>query len=267
MTDDSNTSKSVDGATAKPACDLIDFRNYNFGTGKHLTPDDGMCVMEAVAYVAGEPHTDRPKCASPVISAFLRFWNDSITDDDNRRDLLGPFVYRMVGTAASREIESQRSWMAFDWLVRNCLPSFMELTPMTPIAKKLRDLPELTTNTLHVAEPVTERAYNAAWNARGSAAAGNATGNAAGNAAASTAYNAATYDTALHTVAYAAHVAALHAASTAANNDVALEPTVKTLQQSACGLVDRMIKLSEKNELVQMPDTALVQATNELRRH
>jgi hypothetical protein len=33
---------------------------------------EAMCVMEAVAFVAGEPWSDYPECACPVISAFLR---------------------------------------------------------------------------------------------------------------------------------------------------------------------------------------------------
>jgi len=31
-----------------------------------------MCVMEAISYIAGEPRSDEPACACPVISAFLR---------------------------------------------------------------------------------------------------------------------------------------------------------------------------------------------------
>ncbi len=43
--------------------------------GSHATPEDGMCILEAVAWVAGEEHSDRPKCASRVVSAFMRSWN------------------------------------------------------------------------------------------------------------------------------------------------------------------------------------------------
>jgi len=32
-------------------------------SGGHTGIDDGMCVMEAVAYVAGEPWSDAPSCA------------------------------------------------------------------------------------------------------------------------------------------------------------------------------------------------------------
>ena len=38
--------------------------------GSHRSFEEGMCLLEAVAWVAGETHSDRPKCASPVIAAF-----------------------------------------------------------------------------------------------------------------------------------------------------------------------------------------------------
>ena len=40
--------------------------------GKHDNPEDGMCLMEAVAYVAGESLTDHPECCCPVIAEFGR---------------------------------------------------------------------------------------------------------------------------------------------------------------------------------------------------
>jgi hypothetical protein len=53
--------------------------------------------MELVSMLAGEPFSDAPLCACPIIGAFLRAYNDAI-DDDRRQDL-----YRcaalVVGTA------------------------------------------------------------------------------------------------------------------------------------------------------------------------
>lgn len=68
------------------------------GRGSHSPPSNGMvsaCVMEATAYVSGEGWSDHPECVSPVIGAFLRSWNDSLTETD--RQLLKPRV-----TVASR---------------------------------------------------------------------------------------------------------------------------------------------------------------------
>ena len=67
-------------------------------------PDGQMCAMEAVAFVAGEPWSDHPQCASPVLGAFMRAWNDGLPDAE-RTALLLPLVPRLVGTRASAEIE------------------------------------------------------------------------------------------------------------------------------------------------------------------
>ena len=37
------------------------------GVGAHASPDEGCCIMEAVAWVSGAPWSDHPECASPVI--------------------------------------------------------------------------------------------------------------------------------------------------------------------------------------------------------
>ena len=61
-------------------------------------PEDGeFCIMEAVAFVAGEPWSDHPACASQVIGAFMRSWNDAL--DDEGRQKLKPYVRRLVGRA------------------------------------------------------------------------------------------------------------------------------------------------------------------------
>src|SRR6185312_3074701 len=65
--------------------------------GAHGNVKDGMCAMEAVAYVAREPWSDHPECACPVLSAFMRSWNDGLPDDE-RTSLLLPLIPRLVGT-------------------------------------------------------------------------------------------------------------------------------------------------------------------------
>ena len=84
--------------------------------------------MEAVAYVAGEAHSDHPLCACPVISEFLRSWNDDLSDGDRKR-LLGGFVFRLVGTKSTKKIEERRVNMALEWLIRVFIPDMLDLTP------------------------------------------------------------------------------------------------------------------------------------------
>jgi len=64
--------------------------------GAHVVPEDGMCAMEAVAWLAGEAHSDVPACASPVISAYVRHLNDSMPADQRQRLL--DFLPRIVGS-------------------------------------------------------------------------------------------------------------------------------------------------------------------------
>jgi hypothetical protein len=84
--------------------------------GSHEETDRAYCVMEAVAYIAGEPHSDHPKCASKVLTTFCMRWNDALPDED--RQILKPFVPRLVGTAGSAELERIRGYMAADWVSR-----------------------------------------------------------------------------------------------------------------------------------------------------
>ena len=138
--------------------------------GSH-TPNAHMCVMEAAAYIAGEKWSDAPKCVSPVITKFLVNWNDNLPDDATRTRLLAPLIPVVLGTRGSEESEMKRSWMAFDWLVRECGPAFMDLTEsLKPHAKALRDLgPIYDKATMDAAMPTLEAARKAS-DAAGAAA-------------------------------------------------------------------------------------------------
>ena len=51
--------------------------DYTLAYGTHANPDDGRCAMEWVSHLAGEPHSDQPKCVSPVLRAICIALNDS----------------------------------------------------------------------------------------------------------------------------------------------------------------------------------------------
>jgi hypothetical protein len=237
--------------------------------GAHSSWEEGACVMEAVAYVAGEPFSDHPKCASPVIAAFLRSWNDDL--DDETRQRLKPYIPRLVGTKGTKRQEEKRAWMATDWLARECAPAFLRLAGLTEHAEALEGLAALTTTKrAEKAQPTLAAAGDAAWAATRDAAlaaAGDAAWAAAGDAA-----RAATRDAALAAAGDAARAAAGDAAGAAARvatraaawaaagrssgaaaraaawaaADEALAPTVSMLQESTFDLLDRMIAVTEK---------------------
>jgi hypothetical protein len=64
---------------------------------------DTACVMSLVARLAGEGHTDRPRCASPLLGAFVIPVNDRMPDDARQR--LKPFALRIMGTRDGRDAE------------------------------------------------------------------------------------------------------------------------------------------------------------------
>ena len=57
--------------------------------GSHdVRPDgtpEGVCVMEAVAWVAGEEHSDHPKCACPLLTEIAINVNDSTTQEGRQK--------------------------------------------------------------------------------------------------------------------------------------------------------------------------------------
>jgi hypothetical protein len=92
---------------------LLYHQVLKLGRGAHSSPADGACVMELASMLAGEPFSDRPRCASPVITGFLRAYNDLL--DDGRRQDLRPYAAAVVGTRADRGTEVSRGRRCLEW--------------------------------------------------------------------------------------------------------------------------------------------------------
>ena len=137
----------------------------------HSTFESGHCATEVVAWLAGEGHTDAPKCASPVLRRFVIGLNDRW--DDTQRQKLAPLLPRMVGTAGDGKDE-RRSFLALDWLIRTYTPAFLDLAGLTAEAQELRQLRRIVDLVAaKEAGPVVRTANAkaaAAWDAAGAAA-------------------------------------------------------------------------------------------------
>ncbi len=185
-------------------------------SGGHRPDDARMCAMEAVAFISREPWSDHPQCASAVIGAFMRAWNDGLPDAE-RTSLLLPLIPRLVGTLGSGALEERRSLMAADWLVREHTPAWLRLAGLTAQADALANLPEITSmaqvpsirGPIEAARTDAAAARDAAWDA--------------------------------------ARAAAWDAAWDAARDAAwaKLKPTRDALQQSALRLIERMIDCPE----------------------
>jgi hypothetical protein len=111
--------------------------------GGHSGLAEGVCAMEAAAYIAGEPWSDHPECVCPVVAAFMRGWNDSLPDDE-RTALLLPLTPKTIGTRGSEKLAERRALMAADWLVRVNTPAWLRLAGLDTHADALSALPEIT---------------------------------------------------------------------------------------------------------------------------
>jgi len=225
---------------------------YRLSHGSHTDRADGLCAMEWVAYIAGEPHTDQPVCVSPVLRSFCIDLNDRW--DDDMRQRIRPYLARCIGTAEDGR-DTERGYMCLDWQVRTFLPAWLDLAGMTiesaairaldpivdlpsakragPVVRHARDEASAAWDAARAAAGAAawDAAWAAAWAAAG-AAAGDAAWAAAGAAAGDAAWAAA------RDAAWAAAWAAARAAAGAA-----LQPVVRELQESAFGLLDRMLPL------------------------
>ena len=115
---------------------LDNLEAVRLGRGAHDSFTNGAGVMEAVSYVAGEPFSDHPQCASPVLSALLRSWNDCLDDDARQR--LKPYVARLVGTAGSEHDEVLRREMLWEWVLSTLVPRWLETAGMHAEAEHVR---------------------------------------------------------------------------------------------------------------------------------
>jgi len=209
--------------------------------GAHKASEAGMCALEAVAWLAEEPHSDSPQCACPVIASFVRRLNDIMTNGE-RKELV-PLLQGIIGTKGSSELERKRGFACADWAVRVILPMRLDhyaqtegLESLAEHAAALRDLPKVVDrDTALAAKMLAVRvrdaayvAYNAADAAYVAYVAYNAAAAAASYVAYAAAAAAASYvayaAAAASYVAYAVDVAASYVAAAAAADANAIRP-------------------------------------------
>ena len=130
-------------------------REYTLTHGSHATRDDGMCLMEAVAYLAGEPHTDAPACACPVLTAYAVRINDAMgtgfDGDALRARYLHDLAPMLVGSRSTPDVEQARAYVLADHAVRVIAPLALESAGLDGEAARLRTIGPLSL--IHISEP------------------------------------------------------------------------------------------------------------------
>ena len=104
--------------------------------GSHESREQGLCSLEALAWLAGEPHSDTPLCVCPAIAEFVTNWNDLLGNEDRDR-MLRPVLPHLARTNMGRETEVERHARTLDWLTRRNIPAWLEMAGFDKLAAKL----------------------------------------------------------------------------------------------------------------------------------
>ena len=97
---------------------LLDLEDLELLHGAHTKRSEGLCLLEAVAWFAGEKHSDRPACTDVALAAYGRAFNDRLRADE--RQLLKPLIPRLVGTKGSPDLARRRAYLLVD---HSCAPT------------------------------------------------------------------------------------------------------------------------------------------------
>jgi hypothetical protein len=117
----------------------VSYQTIKLSKGKHSSPDDGACVMELASMLAGEPFTDHPVSACPVIGSLLRSYNDSI--DESRRQALYEYASRVVGSRMSASVQQARAERLAQWadeMHRSRRTRFLLRSPLRAVSRLRR---------------------------------------------------------------------------------------------------------------------------------
>lgn len=106
--------------------------------GRHpdRTPDR-ICLLEAAAWWAGEPHSATPDCVSSVLVFVGHRLNDCL--DHDLRQQLRAYVPAMVATRGDGR-DTTRAWAAVNWTTRVDTPAWLRAVGLHDDAAGLRQL-------------------------------------------------------------------------------------------------------------------------------
>ncbi|MGB3500186.1 MAG: hypothetical protein WBA44_01065 [Mesorhizobium sp.] len=115
-------------------------RTFDLTPGKHTSPEDGMCAMEVVAFLAGGPHSDHPRCACPIVSGYVRHVNDNMPDDHRQRLL--PYLPRLVDSVSEDHEQARHEYFAWQ-AVRVFAPAALRAQGYRRYARSLENAADL----------------------------------------------------------------------------------------------------------------------------
>ena len=122
---------------------MYNMQTIHLRAGDHPDNAREKCAMEAVAFLAGEKHTDCPACVSGSIGSFVRPCNDWFTQAE-RDEYLLPMLWDFIGTATDdKAVEGQRTYIVADYAVRVFAPIALDAVGKSDAANVLRNLEKI----------------------------------------------------------------------------------------------------------------------------
>jgi len=104
-----------------------------------------MCLMEACAYVAGEPWTDRPRCVAPLLVGYGNMINDVLMPVERQR--LKDFIPWLVSTGTDPVVSAmgdrRRAWVCARYVLRRWVPEYLESRGLEVLALTVREMAEV----------------------------------------------------------------------------------------------------------------------------
>ena len=94
--------------------------------GSHDDPTDGVCLMEAVAWVTNEPHSDQPSCADPAITSVAIQLNDAAESAAERNKLIRAIPSLVGSVTNSSRVRFNRMRAAACWVVKTAILDGLE---------------------------------------------------------------------------------------------------------------------------------------------
>lgn len=129
--------------------------DFRLQLGRHPRFADGANLFEAVAYVAGQPHSNRPADVSIAIVSFIDRLEGRLHQDEYQRFI--PLISLLVDSAVSEDVEHFRAIALVDAAARHLAPMAFDARSWTKAALTLRSLERLDDRA------AVKRARSACW--------------------------------------------------------------------------------------------------------
>lgn len=116
-------------------------RGIWLSTGFHESREDGMNILECVAYISGAEHSSYPPSACPVISEVVRTVAERATEAE--RQTLVQYILPIACSAAADSVIYKRLFYCVDFVVRQLAPATLTYFGRVSDALALQNLPEI----------------------------------------------------------------------------------------------------------------------------